>query len=126
LWGFLLLALAPVPLTLTDEPVVLPAAPAVSPPIAEVPVPLNVVGPPAVPFELCANTKVLDNANAVASARVTNFMIFPFHALKVKTRGRQRDWWCNVARYSKAYRVRVSSVYAKTEILNLRETTVVW
>jgi hypothetical protein len=66
------------PLPLPDEPVVLPTAPAVSPLVAEVPVPLNVVAPPAVPFEPCASAKVLDKANAVASAMVANFMIFSF------------------------------------------------
>jgi hypothetical protein len=69
------------PLALPDRPVVLPTAPAVSPLVDEVPVPLNVVPPPAVPFELCASTKVLDNANAVASAIVANFINCPlmFH-----------------------------------------------
>jgi hypothetical protein len=55
-----------------------PTAPAVSPPIEDVPVPLNVVAPPAVPLEDCANAKVLDSANAEANAIVVSFMTDPF------------------------------------------------
>jgi hypothetical protein len=60
----------PVVLPLTDEPAVAPVAgpPTEAPPPAE--------APPDMPL-LCANAKVLDNANALASAMVLSFMKFP-------------------------------------------------
>jgi hypothetical protein len=53
-----------------------PAAPAELPPYVEGPVPLNDVGPPAVPLgpPACANAKVPDSANAEANAIVVSFM----------------------------------------------------
>jgi hypothetical protein len=54
----------------------LPTAPGESPPLVEGPVPLNDVGPPAVPLGLppCANAKVPDTANTEANTIVVSFM----------------------------------------------------
>jgi hypothetical protein len=91
----------------------------VSPLVAEVPVPLKVVAPPAVPFEPCASTKVLDNANAVASAIVTNFMSFPFHVLEDKNPwAATRRYWCVTLLALTKHTGLVSSVYAETANLN--------
>jgi hypothetical protein len=53
-----------------------PTAPGESPPLVEGPVPLNDVGPPAVPLGLppCANAKVPETANAEANTIVVSFM----------------------------------------------------
>jgi hypothetical protein len=56
----------PMPVPLTDEPVLAPPA---APPEAE---------PPAEPPPLCASAKVLDSARAVASAIVEIFMVASF------------------------------------------------
>jgi hypothetical protein len=69
----------PPPGELKLVPVVEPTAPGESPPLVEGPVPLNEVGPPAVPFAPpCANADTLDNANAAANAIVVNFMAVSF------------------------------------------------
>ena len=58
----------------------LPTAPGESPPLVEGPVPLNDVGPPAVPLGLpfCANAKVPDTANADANTIVVSLMADSF------------------------------------------------
>ena len=58
----------------------LPTAPGVLPPLVEGPVPLNDVGPPAVPLgpPACANAKVPDTANAEANTIVVSFMADSF------------------------------------------------
>ena len=57
-----------------------PTAPGESPPLVEGPVPLNDVGPPAVPLGLppCANAKVPDTANAEAHTIAVSFMVDSF------------------------------------------------
>jgi hypothetical protein len=69
----------PVVPTLMEPPAVgllRPNAPGESPPLVEGPVPLNDVGPPAVPLgpPACAKAKVPDSANAEANAIVVSFM----------------------------------------------------
>jgi hypothetical protein len=70
------------PAPLVDElelPGVRPVAPGESPALVEGPVPLNEVGPLAVPLgPPCANADMPETANAVASAIVMNFMAVSF------------------------------------------------
>jgi hypothetical protein len=55
----------------------LPTAPGESPPLVEGPVPLNDVGPPAVPLGLpvCANANVPHTANVEANTIVVSFFM---------------------------------------------------
>src|SRR5258705_12650424 len=76
-----------------------PTAPGESPPLVEGPVPLNDVGPPAVPLglPLCANAKVPDSANADASRIVASFMAVSFFCW-VRTANRKGGKQCDVDR----------------------------
>ena len=67
------------PKSYRDDPVFQSAAPGESPPLVEGPVPLNDVGPPAVPLgPPCATANVPASANVMANAIVVSFMVVSF------------------------------------------------
>ena len=125
--GWLPTALPEVP-PLIEPPVAGPlplTAPALSPPIAEVPVPLNVVGPPAVPLAppACANAKVPDSAKADASRIVAGFMTVSFLLRRRQTARAE----CNamlIRRTLGGYGAIASSVYAKTAANTARTSNI--